>query len=111
MEYYGAMALIVATEGSTHPTLSGTVRDSVYIPAFNGVEVVNRSGAGPLTVDFGDGVATGLAPGGEVVMPGQSKLFYPCGKVFLSGAPATQQNIVRVSVAGDGNAYSVIGVR
>ena len=85
-------------------TLSGTTADDVTLTDFNGrqaVEVINRSGADPLTFTYNGGTPTALVDNGIVVMPGSS-----C-TAPLQRAGFTSLTSLVVRVVGNGNAYTV----
>jgi hypothetical protein len=91
------MASYSATK-SVHKTLTTTTADTVNLnDQWTEIEVINRSGTDPLYVR-GDGV-TAVAEANEtdVVMAGEA--------VLMNRIPAAG-----ISVVGNGNAYSVIGV-
>jgi hypothetical protein len=92
-----------------HATLSSTTQDTVTITdPVTSVVVLNRSGAGPLSVRVGrspvpSNITTLLEDDTEYVPAGGYVELVPTG----NRGDATD---VVVKIKGDGNAYSVIGV-
>lgn len=88
---------------SIHATLTGTTADTVTITGYDVVDIINRSATEPLWVRYeGDAsptVAVAAADGTDYVAPGG----------FLRiDAGGTDGG--KISVVGNGNAYSVVGV-
>lgn len=85
---------------SIHATLTGTTADTVAITGYDVVDIINRSSSEPLWVRYeGDAsptTAVAAADGTDYVAPGG----------FLR-VDAGQGGI---SIVGNGNAYSVVGV-
>jgi len=87
---------------SIHATLTGTTADTVAITGYDVVDVINR-GSGPMYVAYeGDAsptTAVAAADGTDYVAPG--------GFIRID---ANGTDGGKISVVGDGNAYSVVGV-
>lgn len=88
-------------------TLTSTTPDTVNITnAWDAIEVENLAASTNLTVQIGDNT-------NEVVVPaGRSKVFRPAsvrGAGVVGGTGSTALH--KVVVTGDGNAYSVAGIR
>lgn len=85
---------------SVHNTLSGTTADTVTITGYERVAIINRTGTSPLYVAYeGDAsptTAVAAANDTDVVMPG--------------GFIEVDTGQGGISIVGDGNAYSVVGV-
>lgn len=85
---------------SVHNTLTGTTADTVTITGYDVVDIINRTGTAPLYVRYeGDAsptTAVAEADGTDVVMPG--------------GFLRVDAGMGGISIVGDGNAYSVVGV-
>lgn len=91
------MATVTAVK-SAHPTLTGTTADTVNLnDQWTEIEVINRSGSAPLYVRADGTTSVAEADNTDVVMPGEA--------VLVNRIPAAG-----ISVVGNGNAYSVIGV-
>jgi hypothetical protein len=91
------MATYAATK-SVHKTLTSTTADTVNLnDQWTEIEVINRSGTAALYVRADGTTAVSEANETDVVMPGEA--------VLLDRIPSAG-----ISVVGDANAYSVIGV-
>lgn len=89
----------MATESSArsvHNTLSGTTADSITITGFETVDIINRHSSNPLYFRSDGTAAVGEADGTDVVLPGGFVRHNADGRA--------------ISIVGDGNAYSVVGV-
>lgn len=91
------MATHTATK-SVHETLTTTTADTVNLnDQWTEIEVINRSGTDPLYVRADGITAVAAADDTDVVMPGEA--------VLMNRIPAAG-----ISIVGNGNGYSVIGV-
>lgn len=91
------MASYTATK-SVHKTLTTTTADTVNLnDQWTEIEVINRSGTDPLYVRADGTTAVAEANETDVVMAGEA--------VLMNRIPSAG-----ISVVGNGNAYSVIGV-
>lgn len=85
---------------SVHNTLSGTTADTVTITGYDVVDIINRDSSNPLYVRYeGDAsptTAVAAANGTDYVAPGGFL------RVDAGGGG--------ISIVGNGNAYSVVGV-
>jgi hypothetical protein len=91
------MATVTAIK-SAHPTLSTTTADTVNLnDEWTVIEVINRSGTAPIYVRTDGVTAVAAADETDVVMPGEAVLI---SRVASGG----------ISVVGDSNEYSVVGV-
>ena len=91
-----------STAKSVHNTLSGTTADKITITGSRFVDVVNRDASKPLYVSC-DGTAS---PTTAVAEANGTEYVAPGGFVRVD----TGSDHGAVSIVGDGNAYSVIGV-
>lgn len=83
---------------SVHKTLSSTTADTVNLNnEWTILEVINRSGTASVYVRADGTTAVAAADNTDIVLPGEA--------VLINRIPAAG-----ISVVGDGNAYSVIGV-
>lgn len=86
-----------------HKTLSGTTADTVAITGYDVVDIINRDAANPLYVAYeGDDTPTtavAAADDTEYVAPGGFI------RVDANGTGGG-----KLSIVGNGNAYSVVGV-
>lgn len=91
------MATVTAVK-SAHPTLTGTTADTVNLnDEWTEIEVINRSGTASLYVRTDGVTAVAEANETDICLPGEAVLI---NRVAAGG----------ISVVGDGNEYSVIGV-
>lgn len=85
-------------DNSVHKTLTGTTADTVNLnDQWTQIEVINRSGTAPLYVRADGTTAVAAADNTDVIMAGEA--------VLISRIPTAG-----ISVVGDGNGYSVVGV-
>lgn len=83
---------------SVHKTLTSTTADTVNLNnEWTEIEVINRGGSSPLYVRADGTTSVAEADNTDVVLPGEA--------VLINRVPAAG-----ISVVGNGNAYSVIGV-
>lgn len=83
---------------SVHKTLSSTTADTVNLNnEWTILEVINRSGTASVYVRADGTTAVAAADNTDIVLPGEA--------VLINRIPSAG-----ISVVGDGNAYSVIGV-
>ena len=85
-----------SAERSAHNTLSGTTADAITITGFDTVDVINRSTSTALYFRSDGTTAVGAANGCDYVAPGGFVRHNADGRA--------------ISIVGDGNDYSVIGV-
>ncbi len=88
---------------ATHNTLSATSADTVAITGYDQVDVINRDASEPLYVTWeGDG-----SPTTAVVEADDTEYVAPGGFVRID---ANGTGGGKLSLVGNGNAYSVVGV-
>jgi hypothetical protein len=93
-----------------HQTLTGTTADNAQLLQYwDKVEISNRSGTSDISAVFRN-TATSLGVGTEVIGPGTTKLIDACPSRGGGIPGSTSLACVTVSLVGNGNAYSVIGV-
>lgn len=91
------MATYTATK-SVHKTLTSTTADTVNLnDQWTVLEVINRSGTAPLYIRADGTTAVAEADNTDIALAGEA--------VLVNRIPSAG-----ISVVGDGNAYSVIGV-
>lgn len=91
-----------STAKSVHNTLAGTTADKITITGFRFVDVINRDAANPLYVSC-DGTSS---PTTAVAAANGTEYVAPSGFVRVD----TGSDHGAVSIVGNGNDYSVIGV-
>lgn len=91
-----------STAKSVHNTLSGTTADKITITGFRFVDVINRSATEPLYVSC-DGTAN---PTTAVAAANGTDYVAPGGFVRVDAG----SDRGAVSIVGNSNAYSVVGV-
>lgn len=93
------MATDTATK-SVHNTLSGTTADTVTITGYDVVDVINRDPSNPLYVRYeGD-----ASPTTAVAAADDTDYVAPGGFIRIGAGGGG------ISIVGNGNAYSVVGV-
>lgn len=89
----------MATESSAksvHNTLSGTTADAITITGYETVDIINRSASTALYFRSDGTTAVGAANGTDYVAPGGFVRHNADGR--------------EISIVGNGNDYSVVGV-
>lgn len=93
---------------AAHATLSGTTVDTVNLSdTLTEVCVINRSGTADLTVTFATGAATATDP----VALAAETLLVPAGASLTFTVGGAGYRKTQVKVLGNGNGYSVQGLK
>ncbi len=95
---------------SVHKTLTGTTVDTITLTGtIKKVAVLNRAAAGAADLSITHGEA-GTTPAAPTALVDDSEFVAPGGFVELNPLLSPGDSVV-VKIIGNGNAYSVIGLR
>lgn len=99
-----------STATSVHNTLTGTTVDTITLTSSpDKVDVINRAAAGGADLYVTRGY-TGASPTDPVAAADGTRVVPPGGFITYEGTVRSGASVI-IKIIGNGNAYSVIGVR